>query len=372
VVLCHKIRLRPDAAQEELFRRACGTARFTWNWALAEWQRRYAAGEKPNEGRLRKQLNAVKGELFPWMREVPKSVVQQAVKNLGRAFRNFFEKRAKYPKFKKKFKSRDSARFDNGPGTFRCEGKRIRLPVVGSVRMREQLRFTGRPLSATISCVAGGWFVSVAVEVEHRQPARENQAAAVGADLGVTTAVTLSTGEKLESPRPLRRLLRKLRRLSRRHSRKQKGGANRRKSAGKLARLHDRVACVRQDWLHKTTTSLVRQFDRIAVEDLCVRGMMANGNLARSIADVGFFEFRRQLAYKCDLYGAYLHVVGRFFPSSKTCSRCGQVKDVLPLSERTFVCECGLVLDRDVNAAVNLRQALPDVKPVESPALASA
>ena len=369
-MLCHKIRLRPNAAQEEILRKACGTARFAWNWALAEWRRQYQAGEKPNEGRLRKQLNAIKDGMFPWMREVPKTVIQQAVKNLGRAFAGFFAKRSRYPRFKKKGRGRDSARFDNGPGTFRFSGKRIRLPVVGTIRMREELRFAGRPLSATVSCVAGKWFVSVAVET--MQPYRENQAESVGVDLGVTTAAMLSTGEKLNAPKPLRTLLRKLRRLSKRHSRKQKGGANRRKSAVKLARLHYRIACQRQDWLHKTTTGLVRRFGRISIEDLNVRGMMANDKLSRAISDVGFFEFRRQLAYKADLRGVCLHVVDRFFPSSKACSTCGAVKDSLPLSERVFACDCGLVLDRDVNAAINLRQALPEVKPVERQALAIA
>jgi putative transposase len=345
-----------------------GTARFAWNWALAEWQRQYHAGGKPNEGALRKQLNAIKDELFPWMREVPKSVVQQAVKNLGRAFRNFFAKRAKHPRFKKKGVARDSARFDNGPGTFRFDGKSIRLPAVGWVRMREELRFAGKPLSATVSGVAGKWFVSVPVEVS--LPAAENQGGDVGVDLGVGTAATLSTGEKLEGPKPLRQALRKLRRLSRAHARKVKGSANRRKSARRLARLHFRIACVRSDWLHKTTTDLVRRFGRIAVEDLNVRGMLANDSLSRAIADVGFFEFRRQLEYKTRLRGSELHVADRWFPSSKTCSACGESKDVLPLSERTFRCDCGLEIDRDLNAALNLRQALP-VKPVERQALAA-
>jgi putative transposase len=308
------------------------------------------------------------------MVEVPKSVPQQAVKNLGRAFGNFFEQRARHPRFKKKGQCRESARFDNGPGTFTFSDRCIRLPLVGWVRMREELRFTGRPLSAVVSCVAGRWFVSVAVEVEHTTPVRENQAAAVGIDLGVSTAVTLSTGEKREGPKPLRRLLRKLRRLSKRHSRKERGGHNRTKSARRLARLHYRIGCLRADWLHKTTTELVRRFDTVAVEDLNVRGMMANTRLSRAIGDVGFFEFRRQLAYKADLHGTYLHVANRFFPSSKLCSVCGHQLDQLPLEVRHWTCpSCGTEHDRDLNAAVNLerqlRPARPEVTPAESSAL---
>jgi putative transposase len=374
VVLCHKIRLRPTAEQEVLFRQAVGVARFAWNWALARWEKQYREREKPNEGALRKQLNAVKHDLFPWMTEVPKAVPQQAVKNLGRAFTNFFEKRARYPRFKKKGKCRESARFDNGPGTFTCTDRRIKLPRVGWVRMREALRFTGRPLSAVVACVAGRWFVSVAVEIEHQTPERENQATGVGVDLGVSTAATLSTGEKLEGPKPLKRLLRKLRRLSRRHSRKKRGSANRAKAARRLARLHYRISCVRADWLHKTTTELVRRFAQVAVEDLNVRGMLANHSLARAISDIGFFEFRRQLAYKADLYGTYVHVADRFFPSSKLCSRCGHKFEDLSLSVRHWTCpSCGADHDRDLNSAVNLerqlRPARPDVKPAESPAL---
>jgi putative transposase len=373
-VLCHKIRLRPTTEQEVVFRKAAGVARFAWNWALDQWDRQYKSGEKPTEGALRKQLNAVKHDRFPWMAEVPKSVPQQAVKNLGRAFANFFEKRARYPRFKRKGRCRDCARFDNGPGTFTCSGKSIQLPLVGRVKTREALRFTGRPLSAVVSCVAGRWFVSVAVEVGHTTPARENQAADVGIDLGVSTAVILSTGEKREGPKPLRQLLRKLRRLSKRHSRKQLGSANRGKSARRLARLHYRIRCVRADWLHKTTTEIVRRFDRVAIEDLNVRGMVANRSLSRSINDVGFFEFRRQLTYKADLYGTHLHVADRFYPSSKLCSRCGHKLADLPLSVRHWRCpSCGTNHDRDVNSAVNLEWQLgparPEVAPAESPAL---
>jgi putative transposase len=328
---------------------------------LTEWDRQYVNGDKPNECKLRKQLNSIKHDLFPWMKEVPKSVPQQAVKNLGRAFQNFFEKRARSPRFKQKGKCRDSARFDNGPGTFSFNGKSIRLPVVGKVRMREELRFAGKPLSAVVSRTAGRWFVTVTVEVVYPLPVRENQAyRSVGVDLGLTTTATLSTGEKLDSPKPLRKLLPKFRRLSRAHSRKQQGSANRQKSAARLANLHWRISCIRSDWTHKVTTRIVHEFNAVAIEDLNVCGMLKNRRLSRAIGDGGWFEFRRQLAYKSELRGTHLHVVDRFFPSSKLCSSCGFKMESLPLAVRQWTCpDCGADHDRDVNGAENLRQALP-------------
>lgn len=180
MILAHKIALDPNVEQAVYFARACGTARFAWNWALSEWQRQYKEGGKPSEAALRKQLNTAKREQFPWMLEVTKVAPQQAIKNLGAAFKRFFEGKAKYPRFKKKG-IHDSFRAENGPGTFAFDEKRIKLPVVGWVKMREILRLEGKILSATVSRVADRWFVSVTVEVAHQVPAGENQA--VGASI---------------------------------------------------------------------------------------------------------------------------------------------------------------------------------------------
>ena len=354
VVLSHRIALVPTARQELLLRQAVGVSRFAYNWALAEWKRQYQAGEKPSEVALRRQLNAIKHQQFPWMRLVPKSVPQQAIKNCGAAFRRYFQKRSRYPKFKKKG-VRDAARFDNGPGTLEFAGKRVRLPVMGWVKLREELRFSGKALSATVRRVADRWFVAVSVEVDLPEPVRESQAA-VGIDLGVSTAATLSSGEKLLGPKALHAHLERLQRLSRWHSRKKQGSNNRRKSARRLARLHARIASVRQDWLHQTTTRLAREYAVIGIEDLNVRGMMRNQKLARSIGDIGFHEFRRQLAYKSRLYGAELVTAGRWFPSSKICSACGRLSEELPLFLREWTCQCGALHDRDINAARNLRR----------------
>lgn len=363
MILAHKIALDPNVEQATYFARACGTARFSWNWALAEWQRQYKEGGKPSEASLRKQLNALKREQFPWMIEVTKAAPQQSIKNLGRAFANFFkdlkkpkkQRRFGYPQFKKKGEH-ESFRAENGPETFCFDGKRIKLPVVGWVKMREALRFSGKILSATVSRVADRWFVSVTVEVAHRVPVRENQAAAGGVDLGVKALATMSDGSTVEGPKALRSNLKRLGRLSRSLSRKVKGSANRRKAKVKLARLHARISNIRKDGLHKLTTELVNRFSVIGIEDLNVKGMMANGKLSRAIADMGFHEFKRQLTYKADMAGTRIVVADRWYPSSKTCSDCGHVMPTLPLSVRDWTCPaCGSVHDRDINAAINLK-----------------
>lgn len=360
-VLTHRIELKPNKIQEALFRQCTGAARFAFNWALAEWQRQFEAGEKPNEAALRRQFNAIKPIEFPWILDLPKAVPQQAIKNVGRAYQRFFQKQSKFPRFKKRG-VHDAARLDNGPGTFTVDGQRIRLPKIGWVRMRETLRFDGKPLSATLSREADRWFISIPVEIEQPDPVCESQATA-GVDLGVSTAVTLSTGEKIDSPKPLKKYLRRMRRLSRAHSRKQKGSANRRKSARKLAKLHARITHVRQDFLHQTTTDLTRRFGVIGIEDLNVKGMMANDKLSRAISDIGFHEFRRQLEYKAALSGGTVVVVDRWFPSSKTCSACGGYGESMPLSIRKWTCaHCDAEHDRDVNAALNIqRMALATV-----------
>ena len=367
MILAHKIALDPTRAQAEYFARACGVARFAWNYALARWRqehalwREYQCGPKPSEQALRRELNALKDSAFPWMREVTKNAPQQAIKNLGAAFKNFFEGRAKFPQFKKKGVSRDSFRADSGtdknhPNAVAVEGKRVKLPIVGWVRMREALRFKGRIKSATVSRVADRWFVSLTVEIDHVPPIRENQAAVGGLDLGVKAMATLSDGSVIEGPKALRTNLKRLRRLGRALSRKAKASANRRKAAAKLAGLHARIANIRRDALHKATTAIARKFAVIGIEDLNVRGMLKNSRLARAIADIGAFEFRRQLAYKAPMHASRVVVADRWFPSSKTCHVCGCVHEGLTLSDREWTCErCGTTHDRDHNAAMNLR-----------------
>jgi putative transposase len=353
MILAHKIALDPNDKQRTYFMRASGTARFAYNWALGEWRRQYQAGEKPSEVSLRRQLNGLKREQYPWMFDVTKCAAQEAVIDLGAAFRGFFEKRGAYPRFKKKG-VRDSFCAANETGTFRCDGKRIKLPVIGWVRLREAVRFSGPLKRVTVSREADRWFASVSVDMPDLQPVAQ-PIAAVGVDLGITTLATLSQGEPIPGPKAHTALLKRLRRSNRALSRKRRGSRNAAKARGRLARLHARIACIRKDATHEATTHLVKTYRRIGIEDLNVRGMARNRCLARSIMDGSFFEFRRQLDYKAKLYGASVAVADRWFPSSKTCSCCGSVKAELALSQRLFRCsECGFEADRDWNAAKNL------------------
>jgi putative transposase len=367
MLISHRIALDPNNGQATYFARAAGTARFAWNWALAEWQRQSTARKAdpslpaPSEAALRRLLNAIKAEQFPWMMEVTKNAPQQAIKNVGAAFKRFFARQGKCPRFKKKGVARDSFRADGGtdkahPNAVAVDGKRIKLPVVGWVRMREALRFQGKVMSAVVSRTADRWFVSLTVEIQHQVPIRENQAA-VGVDLGVLRLATLSDGGEVTGPKALKANLKRLRRLSRSLSRKVKGSSNRRRAAGKIARLHARISNIRKDSLHKLTTDISSRFAVVGIEDLNVRGMMANDRLARSIADMGFHEFRRQLDYKMAMSGGSMVVADRWFPSSKTCSDCGATMDALPLSIREWDCPaCGAHHDRDLNAARNLER----------------
>lgn len=360
MLIAHKIALDPNNVQATYFARAAGTARFAYNWALAEWQRQYEASKadpalpKPSQMALRRQLNGIKGAQFPWMLEVTKNAPQMAIIQLGAAFKNFFAGRAKYPKFRKKGLH---DRFSLTNDQFSIDGSRMRIPNLGWVRMRETLRFTGKIMSATVSRVADRWFVSITVDTPNDLPLpkAENQGA-VGVDLGVSALATLSTGETIPGPKAHKALLCRLQRLSRGLSRKVKGSENRKKAKVKLARLHARIGNIRKDGLHQLTTDLTRRFHTIGIEDLNVKGMVKNRHLSRAVSDMGFFEFRRQLDYKMAQRGGMIVVADRWYPSSKTCSDCGHKLDILSLSVRSWTCsECGSVHDRDVNAAINLK-----------------
>lgn len=228
--------------------------------------------------------------------------------------------------------------------------------MIGRVRMREEVRFSGRLKRVTVSREADRWSASVMIETDDITPV-EQPCDAVGVDLGVTTLATLSDGTEISGPKPHTALLKRLRRSSRALSRKRRGSRNAEKARRRLARLHARISHVRKDALHKLTTHLTKTYRRIGIEDLNVRGMVRNRRLARSIMDASFFEFRRQLEYKARLYGAAVVVADRFFPSSKTCSCCGSVKAELALSQRTYTCDdCRYEAGRDINAARNLER----------------
>jgi putative transposase len=359
MLIAHKIALDPTDKQRTYFARASGAARFAYNWALAEWQRQYElrkadpALPAPTDTALRRQLNALKREQYPWMFDVTKCAVQEAIIDLGGAFRAFFEKRGKYPRFKKKGR-RDSFCAANEAGTFRTDGKKIKLPVIGWVRMREEVRFSGKLKRVTVCREADRWHVSIMVETEDVKPV-DHPSKSVGIDLGISTLATLSQGGSIGGPKPHKVLLQRLRRANKSLARKKRGSRNAARAKRRLSRLHTRIGNIRRDATHKATTMLTTTFSRIGIEDLNVSGMARNAHLARSIMDGGFFEFRRQLEYKAKFYGATIVVANRWYPSSKTCSCCGSVKTELALSQRMYHCDlCGFEADRDLNAARNL------------------
>lgn len=367
MILAHKIRLDPNDRQATYFSKACGVARFAYNWALAEWKRLYEAGEKVNEGILRKRLNAIKHTEFPWMSEVTKCAPQLAIKDsLNKAFQNFFRGLKKgqnigYPKFKKKG-IKDSFSLSNDQ--FRIDGNKIKIPNLGWVRMAEELRFNGKIIGAVVSRKADRWFVSVQVEIQDQAPIHtaisENQA--IGVDLGIKDLATLSNGTKITGAKPHKALLSRIRRLNQSLSRKQgakkgeKKSRNFKKTQVKLSKLHARIADIRNDETHKLTDKLSDNYSIIGIEDLNISGMSKNHRLARAVLDMSFFEFRRQLEYKSKMKGGHVIVADRFYPSSKTCSCCGYKNDALTLSVREWTCpDCGVNHDRDINAATNLK-----------------
>lgn len=369
--LAHKITLGPTLEQQQFFEQAAGVSRFTYNWALAEWQERYQLGGKPKGHLLKKSFNALRRVQFPWTYDVHRDATAQPFADLQKAFVNFWKGNAEYPRFKKKGKSQDSFYVANDK--FHVEGQTVTLPKVGAVEMREALRFDGKILGARVSREADRWSISIQVELPTDYRRVRTADGHVGVDLGINQLATLSTGEVIDGPKPLKRGLKQLKRANRVLHRRKKGSANRKKAQRQVAKVHARVADVRNDALHKLTSELCRENQAISIEDLHVKGMIKNKHLSRAISDLGWGECRRQLAYKVPLYGSQLHIIGRFEPSSKMCHRCKTVKTVLSLGERLFVCNaCGYLADRDLNAAKNIHQlgqAMPEVTPVESRAL---
>ena len=363
----YKTELDLNDRQVTTCKQHAGAARWAYNWGLHVKQERYRAAQKsPTAIDLHRELNALKKTDIPWMYQVSKCAPQEALWNLDAAFQQFFrrcalKKQGKwtgklgYPQFKTKKK---------GLGSFRLTGrivvsdKAIVLPRLGRLRLKERdyLPTAGvQILAATVSEQAGHWYVSVQVEEEQAVP--ENTGPVVGIDLGVKTLATLSDGEVIANPRHLKRRLKKLKRLQRMVTRRQKGGKNRKKAVCKLAKQYRQIKHQRRNTLHQVTTRLAKTKSVLVIEDLNVSGMLKNHRLAQAIGDVGFYEFKRQLLYKAGWYGSRVILADRWEPSSKTCSRCGWQDEDLSLADRVYHCQqCGLVLDRDLNAAINLAQ----------------
>ena len=361
MIRAHTIRLNPTPEQERLFRQAAGTARFCYNWGLRVIKDALDQGLRvPTQRALRDAFKQLRAAEYPWTFQVGKSAIDGAFVNLGRAIKNFLDSRNGRRKGKKigfpafKARRRGYGSFYVANDRLTVDGHTLTVQKVGALNMTESLRFVGKILGATIRYRAGWWWISIQVEVDHTPPIHTGPA--IGVDLGIKVLAVTSEGAVFENQKHLTRVLRTVKRLQRSVSRKVKGSANRRKAVLKLAKAHFRVACQRKDGLHKLTTALVRHAALVGIEDLHVAGMLKNHRLAQAISAVSFAELRRQLAYKAPAFGSRVVAIGRFFASSKTCNHCGQVNADLTLAMRAWTCPaCGTGLDRDLNAARNIR-----------------
>jgi putative transposase len=354
--------LNPNPEQEKYFIQACDAARIAYNSGLAEWERMYQAGEKPNVFKVKKRFNAIKRLRFPWMLEVTKSAPEGAIRDLGKAFSNFFKNPTHFghPTFKNKGRCKLSFYLSNDQ--FKVVEHYIRIPKLDKytgldtkwVNMAEKLRFKGRILSARISQSAGKWYVSIQMACTETIP-QATRGEVCGIDLGINRLATTSRGEITENIQAMRRAKDKLKSLQRQLSRRQKGSEKWKKTKLKIKNVHQKIVNQRRDHIHKMTTYLTSTYGFIAIEALNFNFMLKNHKLALSISDPAFSEIVRQIEYKSKLSGTTVQKVGRFFPSSKTCSNCGNKDDTLTLTTIIYKCDiCGLTIDRDLNAALNI------------------
>jgi len=390
VRIAYRCRAYPDQAQQQVLARTFGCVRVVWNRTLAERRRRW---QQERRGTTYAQTDAAltvmkKDPELVWLNEVSCVPLQQALRHQHGAFRAFFGKRARYPRFKSRH-GRQCAHYTRSAFSMR-EGELRLAKAAGPLAfVWSWPEVDVGVLDPTMVIVSkepdGRWYVTFAVDACEPEPLPA-AGRSVGIDLGVTSLLVMSDGKKIANPRHLERRARNLARYQRRLGRCQHGSANRARAKAKVARAHRKVRNARQDFLHRTTTQLIRDNDLIAIEDLNVSGMVRNRRLARAISDCGWGEFRRQLAYKCQRAGRRLIVTDRWYPSTKTCSACGFLLAGLPLKTRAWRCpSCRTRHDRDLNAAKNILAAglaaarrLPgdacgaDVRHLETPPVQSA
>jgi putative transposase len=382
VIQAYRYALDPTPKQQRALASHCGAARFAFNWGLALVKDRMDARQAGDEvdvpwtlPRLRREWNLAKSDVAPWWEENSKEAYSSGLDSLARAFKNYWDSsngrrkgaRVGFPRFKKRGRAPDTCRFTTGAIRVEPDRHHVTLPRLGKVRTHESTRkltrrveqHTARIRSATISRRAHRWFVSFSVELQREVPATNGKTSIVGVDVGVRyLAVTAGPGlvaQIEENPRALSQNLRVLARAQRAVGRRKPGSKGHEESRRQVARVHARITNVRCDALHKLTSRLARSHGTVVVEQLNVAGMLRNRHLARSIADASFGQIRRMLTYKTNWYGSHLHLADRWFASTMTCSACSLVNAKLGLAERTFRCAgCGMVMDRDENAARSL------------------
>lgn len=364
-MITKKVRIKPTKQQEVQLYKSSGTARFIYNWVLGKQQENYKKGNKfIPDSVLRKEITQLKKtEDFKWLNGVSNNIPKQAVKDACNSYKRFFKGQAKFPKFKSKKKTKPS--FYNDTQKLKVKEKLVLLEKVGWIRTSEQLPTDTKYYNPRITFDGKYWYISVSIEEENKYEELTDES--LGIDLGIKELAICSDGTiygNINKTVKVKKLEKRLRRLQRKVSRKyqnnKKGDmfvktCNIIKLEKQIKLLQRRLSNIRKNHLHQTTSSIVKTKPRrIVIEDLNVKGMMKNRHLAKAIQNQGFYEFRRQLEYKCKKSGIELIIVDRFFPSSKTCSNCGTINKDLKLSDRIFNCECGFSLDRDLNASINL------------------
>ena len=365
MIISKKIRLKPTKEQETQLWKSVGTARWVYNWTLERQQENYKNGGKfIYDNQLRKEITQLKKqEDYKWLGDVSNNVAKQAVKDACNAYKRFFKGQSNAPKFKSRRKSNKS--FYNDTAKLKVKNKSVLIEKIGWVKTSEQLPMNTKYMNPRVSYDNKYWYLSVSIEEEFTQPKLTDEV--IGIDLGIKTLAVCSNGmefKNINKTTKVRKIEKRLRRLQRSASRKyEKNKEGNRyvktcniiKIEKKIQLLHRRLSNIRNNHLHQTTNAIVRtKPSKVVMEDLNVKGMMKNRHLAKAISQQKFYEFKRQMEYKCEKYGIEFMQVGRFFPSSKLCSNCGQIKKNLKLSDRRYYCDCGLHIDRDLNASINL------------------
>lgn len=391
ISISHKIELKPNNKAITHFKKAFGCSRLAYNWGLAKWKENYEKGIKVNYLDLKKEFNAIKKEQFPFVYEVSKYVTQQPFLNLNLAFNKFFrdlkQGKISYPKFKKKKENYGSFYIGgdqvilsdtnkNSKKLSKQTNKKqyIKIPNLGYVKMTERLRFNGKINSVVISQRADKFYASFSMQIskdefDKTHKANLNNKQIVGIDLGIKEFISLSNGLQIKAPKPLNKLNRALIKRQRQLTKKQhaktkqeaisgvKKSNNYIKASKNLAKLHTKIANIRNDFLHKLSSIIVKNYDFIGLETLNTQGMMKNHRIAKSLSDISFYEFNRQLEYKSNYQNKQIYRVDKFYPSSKLCFKCGNLKKDLSLKDRVYKCdECDNIIDRDINASINLHK----------------
>lgn len=373
MIISKKIRLKPTKEQETQLWKSVGIARWVYNWTLERQQENYKNGGKfIYDSQLRKEITQLKKqEDYKWLGDVSNDIAKQAVKDACNSYKRFFKGQSKFPRFKSRRNSKKS--FYNDVTKLKANNMYIQLAKIGWVKTSERLPMNVKYLNPRVSYDNKYWYLSVSYEQEFTQPELTDEV--IGIDLGIKNLAVCSNGmefKNINKTAKVRKIEKRLRRLQRSASRKyemNKEGNRYAKTCNiikiekQIRLLHRRLSNIRNNHLHQTTNAIVRtKPSKVVMEDLNVKGMMKNRNLAKTISQQKFYEFKRQMEYKCEKYGIEFIQVDRFFPSSKLCSNCGQINKNLKLSDRVYHCDCGLHIDRDLNASINLANYGKSVK----------